>query len=324
MMGAQPLIPPPCSPRHRPNFQLPVSNLHPLPLSLPTRGRGSSLATEDFPAMANYTELLAAAEAVAVAAGGVLMRHFRRLDGYDRKGAVDLVTVADRESEALVVAEIRRRFPDHGILAEEGGLHEAGRAGFQWIIDPLDGTTNYAHGLRMFAVSIAVALDGRVVAGAIHAPALEELYLAELGGGARRNGTPIRVSRAATLQEALLVTGFPYERRGKLDALMGALGQSLLHSQGVLRLGSAALDFAAIAAGHLDGFYEVGLHPWDQAAGMLLVEEAGGRVTGIRPGVAANPFVAEVIATNGHIHEELRAAILGGGIAALLEPGAAG
>jgi len=251
-------------------------------------------------------EFLPSIESISRGAGAVLMRHFRRLDGYQKKGAIDLQTIADRESEAYVTAEILRLFPDHGILGEESG-EVLGNSGspYLWIIDPLDGTTNYAHGLRIFGVSIAVTLRGKPLAGAVFAPALDEMYLAAEGGGATRNGQRIEVSRTAELENSLLVTGFPYNRRDHMEALTSMHRAGLEVSRGVLRLGAASLDFANVAAGHLEAFYEYGLRPWDMAAGVLLVTEAGGTVTGLLPGEELDLFQPRCLASNGRIHAGL-------------------
>lgn len=241
-------------------------------------------------------------------AGSILMRHWRKLETYERKGAIDLVTIADKECEAAVVAAIRARYPDHRILGEEGGTSGDGASPYRWIIDPLDGTTNFAHGMPLFSVSIAVEHEGALIAGAVYAPVLKDLCLAVRGHGATRNGAPIRVSKTETLADALLVTGFPYDRVKLIDWLMPTLGNHLVRSQGILRLGSAALDLSLVAAGHLDGFYELNLHPWDVAAGALLVEEAGGRMSDFLGG----PFGVEgrrLVATNGLIHDEVLAVL---------------
>lgn len=259
-------------------------------------------------------ELLKTVEHLGRNAGILLMDHFRELDGYDRKGAVDLVTEADRESESFLVDAIHSRHPDHEILGEEGGAYWESDSEWRWVVDPLDGTTNFAHGMRLFSVSIAVMKGREIVAGCVHAPALDETFLAAKGLGATLNGKRIHVSGVKTLKESLTVTGFPYERAAQIKPLMGMLGEMLVASQGALRLGSAALDFAHVAAGHLDVFYEIGLNAWDMAAGMLLVTEAGGRVTGIRHGVEADPFRPEVLATNGIVHEEAREVIHRGGL----------
>lgn len=243
------------------------------------------------------------------------MGHFRNLSGYDRKGRADLQTIADRESEDFVVEEILRRFPEHAILGEEGGRRGNPESDFLWVIDPLDGTTNFVHGLRLFAVSIALLHRGAPIAGVVYAPALEEFYAAARGAGATRNGEAIRVSSTTDLGDALVVTGFPANRYHVLDALAGMLRETLSESRGVLRLGAAALDFAYVAAGNIDAFYEYGIHAWDMAAGALLVEEAGGRVTGLMPGEPFDLFRNRVVASNGGIHDALQTALSRGGSA---------
>ncbi|MCC6546752.1 inositol monophosphatase [Candidatus Sumerlaeota bacterium] len=252
-----------------------------------------------------YEAIMATARRIALEAGAIQMRYFRNLDRYEKKGEIDLVTVADRECEELIHREILGDFPDHAVLGEEGGRYGSDTADYLWIVDPLDGTTNYAHGLRLFAVSIGVTFQGRVIAGVVYAPALDELYTATRGGGAFRNLQQIRVSETGTLQDALLVTGFPYDRADHVKPLMTMLGECVKSSRGILRLGAAALDFAMVAAGHLDGFYEYGLKPWDMAAGSLLVEEAGGRVTDFHGEQPFDLFGKRCVATNGRIHGEL-------------------
>lgn len=254
-------------------------------------------------------ELLPFIEETARAAGAIHMRHFRRLDGYERKAANDFVTIADRESEDEIARRIRARFPGHALMLEEAGGEPDEST---WIVDPVDGTTNYAHGLRLFAVSIAFVHRGVPLAGGIFAPALGEYYSVARGHGSWRNGTErLRVSRAAALADALVVTGFPYNRAAVLDGLMGMMGRALSHSQGCLRLGAATLDMAAVAAGHLDVFYEYNLKPWDVAAGMLLIEEAGGRVTDFAGGAYSVTSPNTTLATNGHLHAEAVARITG-------------
>lgn len=252
--------------------------------------------------------LLAAVDDIGAHAAAILMRHFRKLDDYEKKGAIDLVTVADREAEEAVVSAIRARFPGHAILAEEGGAHGAKDAEFLWVIDPLDGTTNYAHGMPNFAVSIAVQRRGGTVAGGVFAPALGDTYLAARGLGATRNGERLRVSKVARLEDALLVTGFPYDRVTHMKWLTAMLGRFLACSQGMLRLGSAALDLGCVAAGNLEGFYEAGLHPWDTAAGALLVEEAGGRMSTFT-GAPFSIFDDNMLASNGIVHEAMMAVL---------------
>jgi myo-inositol-1(or 4)-monophosphatase len=236
--------------------------------------------------------------------GAVLANHFGRLDHIDRKSETDLVTVADRESEAAIKRVIHGTFPHHQILGEESGEDFTGRtAEYRWIVDPLDGTTNYAHGLPIFAVSIGVEHNGEIVAGGIFNPASGERFLGERGSGATLNGKPLRVSKVTALRDALLVTGFPYDRRLRLDHYMATFGRFLNRAQSVVRLGSASLDLCALAAGRLEGFWEEKLHAWDVAAGWLIVEEAGGRITDFA-GKPASIYGIEILATNGLIHEE--------------------
>ena len=256
------------------------------------------------PTESEARELLGAIESMCRRAGAIQMKHFRRLGGYEKKGAIDLLTIADKESEAAITEEIRNRFPDHALLAEESGESGAVDSDYLWVVDPLDGTTNYAHGMPIFAVSIALRRKGTTIAGGVFAPALDEMYLAVRGHGATRNGQTIHVSKVDRLEDALLVTGFPYDRRKHVDWLMGTMGSFLQQSQGMLRLGAAALDLASVAAGQLEGFYELNLHPWDMAAGALLVEEAGGRMSDF----TGEPFDIDckrMLASNGRVHDEM-------------------
>lgn len=257
-------------------------------------------------------DYLAPVEEIARGAGAILMRHFRRLASYDKKGAVDLLTIADRESEEFVVEAILARYPDHAILAEEGGRRGNAESPFLWVVDPLDGTTNFVHGLRIFCVSIALMHEGKPIAGCVYAPALDECYCAARGNGATRNGERIHVSPNTELIDALVVTGFPANRKAILDPLVGMVRTALEDTRGVLRLGAAAIDFSWVAAGHLDAFYEYGIKPWDMAAGWLLVEEAGGRVTGLS-GELFDPFRPRVLASNGGIHDALLETLKRGG-----------
>ncbi|MDK2971949.1 MAG: monophosphatase [Candidatus Sumerlaeota bacterium] len=253
-------------------------------------------------------ELRDAIAVMGADAARVLARHFRKLDSYEKKGAIDLVTVADKESEAVVLAAIHERFPDHAILAEESGSGGASGSDYLWVIDPLDGTTNFAHGMPNFGASLAVTHRGVVVAGGVFAPALGDTYLAGRGLGATRNGERLRVSSIDRFDEALIVTGFPYDRATHAAWLTDMLGRFLTRSQGLLRLGSAALDLAYVAAGNLEGFYESNLHAWDMAAGSLLVEEAGGRMS-TYTGEPFSIFTDNMLASNGVLHEAMRAVL---------------
>ena len=253
----------------------------------------------------NDATLLEAAVQIARGAGAILLDHAARGVEIERKGDVDLVTHAGRASEEHIVGEIRRRFPEHGILAEERGSD--GRQGrFLWVVDPLDGTTNFAHGVPLWSVSIGVRRDGETVAAVVFDPSREEMFTATRGGGAFLNGRAIRVTTPARLQDALLVTGFPYDIRtsdvDNLDHFLRFMKTSLA----VRRLGSAALDLAWVACGRFDGFWELKLHPWDLCAGALIVTEAGGIVTGFA-GEPFDLFGAEVLASP----PSLRAAMSG-------------
>ena len=246
---------------------------------------------------------LATAIAAVVRAGEFQMEHFGRDVRIDKKGAIDLVTEIDLAIERDFRKMIAERFPDHVVLGEEfeqrGDRDDVPR--FCWVFDPVDGTTNYAHGLPIFCSSLALEIDGAAVAGAIYDPSRRELYTAERGGGAWLNGAPLRVSHAETLIDSLLVTGFPYSVQQDAADLVGLFGEFLGKARAVRRLGSAALDLCYVAAGRLDGFWEQKLNPWDMAAGALIVQEAGGTVTGS----GGQPFTSRsstVLATNGRIH----------------------
>ena len=242
-------------------------------------------------------------EAIAREAGTLLMRHFAHHVTIEYKGEVDLVTEADRASEKLIVERLRARWPEHGIVAEEGTRSETG-AEYRWYVDPLDGTTNFAHGYPVFCVSIALARqDGQLEVGVLYDPTRDEMFAAARGGGAKLNGRPIHVSRTASLAQSLLGTGFPSHKRHKNPNIY-FYHQITLRSHGVRRAGSAALDLANVASGRYDGFWEFNLNPWDTAAGVLLVQEAGGNVTRFD----GSPFrldSREVLASNGLIHQEL-------------------
>jgi myo-inositol-1(or 4)-monophosphatase len=224
----------------------------------------------------------------------------------DKKGAIDLVTEIDLECERMCRQLLAERFPDHDILAEEFGGEPPGqaRSRYRWIFDPLDGTTNYAHGLPIYCASLGLEIDGRREVAAVYDPSRKELFTAARGEGSRLNGTPLRVSHTSTLLDALLVTGFPYDvhtRGGDLIALFAAF---MGRARAVRRLGSAALDLCYVAAGRFDAFWEQHLKPWDVAAGALIVEEAGGRVTGME----GSPFDAaagHLVASNGDIHTQM-------------------
>jgi myo-inositol-1(or 4)-monophosphatase len=251
--------------------------------------------------------LLATAIEAVVRAGDLQMARFGGAIEVSKKGRIDLVTEVDVAVERRFRAMIAERFPDHDVLAEEfGGGHA--RARHCWIFDPLDGTTNYAHGLPIFCASLGLEIDGRLEIGAVYDPTRRELFTAERGVGAFLNGEPLRVSRTSGLLDALLVTGFPYTVHDGAASVVGLFGEFIAHAQAVRRLGSAALDLCYVAAGRMDGFWEERLKPWDVAAGALIVEEAGGVITAIDGG----PFEvrrASVIASNGRIHGEMVATV---------------
>jgi myo-inositol-1(or 4)-monophosphatase len=253
-------------------------------------------------------ELLEAASAFAREAGAILLEGYGRVHAPEKKGRIDLVTEFDRRSEALLVARIRARFPEHGILAEESGAGGAGGARVRWVCDPLDGTTNYAHNYPFFAVSVGVEVDGAVVAGAVYDPVRDELFAAARGHGATLNGEPIRVSAIADVESALLVTGFPYDVREHPERHVPLFQEFLLRAQGVRRDGSAALNLCYVAMARFDGMWEGHLSPWDVAAGSLIVREAGGVVTGYE----GEPFRLEgrrIVTANAALHAKLLAVV---------------
>ena len=230
------------------------------------------------------------------------MEHFQRRVAVEYKGDADLVTVADRESETLIREFIRKHWPSHDILGEEGGLRDTG-SDYRWYVDPLDGTTNFAHGFPVFCVSMALEHKGTRIAGVIFDPTRDELFAAEQGSGAYLNHQRIQVSKTANLSECLLATGFPSHKRHKNPNIF-FYHQITLRTHGVRRAGSAALDLCNVACGRFDGFWEFNLNPWDTAAGVLIVEEAGGKVTDFSGG----PFQLnsrETVASNGLVHAAL-------------------
>jgi myo-inositol-1(or 4)-monophosphatase len=246
-------------------------------------------------------ELEAAIEA-ARAAGEVLRDSFGGEQKVRYKGEVDIVTDVDEKAERVIGGILRGAFPEYGMLAEEGG-RTAGEGGARWIVDPLDGTTNYAHGLPIFSVSIALERSGETVLGVVHDPMNEETYVARRGSGATLNGEPIRASQTDELKQALIVTGFPYDLAG-MPAALDLFGRLAVASRGMRRLGSAALDLCYVAAGRLDAYYERGVHAWDVAAGALILEEAGGRVSDYK-GRQLDLEGEAIVASNGPLHEAL-------------------
>jgi len=245
-------------------------------------------------------------QAMAREAGSLLMDYFWQHVKIEYKGDVDLVTVADRKSEALILERIRSQFPTHDVMGEEGTRIETGGE-YKWYVDPLDGTTNFAHGYPVFCVSLAVERQGQRVAGVIYDPTRDEMFSAERGSGARldekTHSKAIHVSGTANLAECLVATGFPSHKRHKNPNIY-FYHQITLRTHGVRRAGSAALDLCNVASGRFDGFWEFNLNPWDTAAGVLMVEEAGGKVTNFSGGefqIASH----ETLASNGLVHAAL-------------------
>ena len=257
--------------------------------------------------MAAALERRVAIEA-ARAAGEMLHAQFRAAHRVGFKGqTTNLVTEMDVRAEEMIVRRLAAAFPEDAILAEERGAAR-GRSGRRWIVDPLDGTTNYAHGLPIFAVSIALEVDRRIALGVAYDPSADELYVAERGQGATVNEAPLAASATATLDASLLSTGFPYDIRETRDTNLTEYAAFALRCRGVRRLGSAVLDLAWVAAGRLDGFWELRLGPWDVAAASLFVEEAGGRITNL-VGAAVDLDAPAVVASNGRIHDEMLAVL---------------
>jgi myo-inositol-1(or 4)-monophosphatase len=250
----------------------------------------------------NERYVAVAAEAV-LKAGALQRARYGQAMEVSHKGEIDLVTEVDRACEDLVLATLRSRFPGHDIVTEESDLARTG-ASHVWYVDPIDGTTNFAHAYPFFCCSVGLAIDGRPVAGAVYDPLREELFTGERGGGAFLNGRPLRVSKASDLLSSLLCTGFPYDLREDPVTKLRLFNRFMRHAQGIRRDGAAALDLSYLAAGRIDGFWEERLQPWDMIAGIVLVEEAGGRVSrfdGAPTGVVAD----ELLATNGPLHDAM-------------------
>ena len=239
----------------------------------------------------------------AFESGSVLKSYFGNISNIRKKGPVDIVTEADTASEEIIIGTIRNTFPEHSILAEESGLGQ-GDVNHQWIIDPLDGTVNFAHQVPIFSISIAYAFKGTPVMGVVLNPVTGELFSALAGAGAFLNDRPIKVSDIRIVHDSLLATGFPYDLMSMFAAVTGRLENCLKAAQGIRRLGSAAIDICGLACGRFDGFWEQNLHPWDTAAAALIASEAGAVVTDFTD----RPFTVdkkEILATNGHIHAEM-------------------
>ena len=245
------------------------------------------------------------ARAAVAEAGKMLLRTWRQSKTIRRKGAVDIVTETDQAIEAFVVARLNESFPDHAVIAEEASSASAPQRpvddAYVWYLDPLDGTTNFAHAYPQFAVSLALGRGDDLQLGIVHDALRDETFVAKRGEGATLNDVPFSVSRVDDLDDALVATGFPYDRRERLDDYLGYFADMIRVTQGVRRNGSAALDLCYVACGRLDGFWEWKLRPWDTAAGVLVVREAGGRVTDFR-GRPFDLFGDQTLASNGRIH----------------------
>lgn len=235
--------------------------------------------------------------------GRVLCSFLGKIKTPDHKGAIDLVTEADIGSEKVIIESIHKVFPDHAILAEESGMSGENQ-GSRWIIDPLDGTTNYTHQLGLFGVSIAFEMEGKIAVGIVLNPVTGELFTAVKGQGAQLNGRPVHVSETSLISESLLVTGFPYNFSEIFQEAMMRFSNCMMASQGVRRLGSASLDLCFMACGRFEGFWEQNLKPWDTAAGYLIAREAGANITDFS-NRAFSIYGSEILATNGWIHEDM-------------------
>lgn len=251
---------------------------------------------------------------IARGAGGRLREHFSKPQQIDHKGDVDLVTEADTDTEKYIVDALKEAFPKYSIIGEEGGAYSpgGGASDYYWYVDPLDGTTNFAHRLPQFSVSIALAgIDRRPVLGVVYNPIMDEMFTAYQDGGAHLNNVAIKVSQVNELSNALIATGFPYDRRTSAENNLKEFEAMLKRAQGMRRLGSAALDLAFVACGRLDGYWEQKLHLWDCLAGIILVTEAGGQITDFRGGDShVYEQRPQVLASNGHIHDAIRSALV--------------
>ena len=253
-------------------------------------------------------DLLSVAIDGARSAGKLLLDYARRGFRVEHKDAIDLVTNADHAAEQCIIDCVRKNFPTHRTLAEERGVHDAGDSRYRWIIDPLDGTTNFAHGFPAYTISIGVECDGQGLIGVVYDPTRDELFTGQAGSGARLNGGPIAVSATPDLDRALLVTGFAYDIRETPNNNLNHFARFALKAQGLRRTGSAALDLCYVAAGRFDGFWEVKLSPWDMAAGCVILCEAGGSITDFQ-GRPHSIYQPQIVASNGQIHDAMLAVI---------------
>lgn len=247
----------------------------------------------------------------AQAAGLLLKKNIYKPHAIEFKGVIDIVTEMDKKAEGLIMKIIKDKFPDHGILTEESQEQKTGSE-YRWIIDPLDGTTNYSHGYPVFCVSVALERDGEIIMGVVYDPMLDELFTAEKGRGAYLHKKKIRVSRIAGLSRSLLATGFPYDVRTSQENNMNHFANFAVRAQAIRRAGSAALDMCYVACGRFDGFWELKLKPWDTAAAALIIQEAGGTATDFK-GSPFSLYSGETLASNGLIHEEMIKVLQGKG-----------
>ena len=246
---------------------------------------------------------VAVATEAALKAGAIQKAKYGQEIEIRHKGEIDLVTEVDEASEDAILATIRSVFPEHDFVTEETHIERTGSR-FVWFIDPMDGTTNFAHGYPFFCSSVALARDGELVAGAVYDPIKSELFTAERGGGAHLNGRRLSVSKSSDLMRSLLVTGFPYDLHTNLESSLRLFNRFMAHARAIRRDGAAALDLAYLAAGRIDGFWEERLKPWDVMAGALLIEEAGGRITRF-DGAPLRLTADKVVASNGVLHETM-------------------
>lgn len=248
---------------------------------------------------------LSVLKACLQAAGKVVRKHYGKV-GYELKGKANLVTKADVASQRVILDLIKKNFPQHDFLAEEGGLKNT-RAEYTWVVDPIDGTTNFAHTFPQCSVSVALFKKNEPVLGGVYNPVTKEMFLAQKGKGATLNGKKIHVSKTAELQNALLITGFPYNREKIMPQLLKTFQAFMFNSHDIRRLGSAALDLCWLAAGRADGYWEQNLNPWDVSAGILILREAGGKVTDYagKPFKKLPDYGKTMIASNGKIHKQM-------------------
>ena len=249
------------------------------------------------------SEYLEAAVEAATRAGAFLKENLGRELVIEKKGAINIVTDIDRKSEKMIREIIEARFPEHGFKAEEGTESQQ-RSPFLWLVDPLDGTTNYAHGFPFYCVSVALVKDADIIAGCIYGPSLDECFTCARGSGGYFNGKRVKVSQTERLDDAFLATGFPYDIRTSRETNIKQFSAFALKSLAIRRAGSAALDLAYVACGRFDGYWEMKLSPWDIAAGILLAEEAGARVTSWS-GDKYDIYRGDIVASNGKIHDEM-------------------